>query len=125
MTTDRVVPAAVAALALLAVGCGSDEEGAPAAANGADQALVRTIEAQPDAITCEQVNNQQTWGGVTRRATVELAERGQIPGLNRLRASQSVYYAMTEVCKGRPASFKPTREAIDGVRSGTYRVQTR
>jgi hypothetical protein len=29
---------------------------------------------------------------------------------------------MTEVCKGRPASFKPSRDAVAGVLAGTYRV---
>jgi hypothetical protein len=122
VTATRTISAALAALALLATACGSDDEVTRLAVKGPDQATVRAIEAQPDAITCTQVNDQQTWGRVTRRATVAIADREQIPELNRLRASQSLYFAMTEVCKGRPASFKPSRDAVAGVLAGTYRV---
>jgi hypothetical protein len=123
VTTTRRISAVVIWLALLATACGSDDAETPAAIEVADPAVVRTIEAQPDAIACTQVNDQQTWGRVTRRASTAIADREQIPGLNRLRASQSLYFAMTEVCKGRPASFKPSDDAIAGVRSGTFRVQ--
>lgn len=123
MTTTRAISAPLAALALLAAACGSDEKTTPAAATGADQTIARTIEAQPDAITCAQIADQQTWAAVTRRATVAIADREQIPGLNRIRSSQSLYFAMTELCKGRPPSFKPSRKAISGVRSGTYRAR--
>ena len=49
-----------------------------------------------------------------------LADDAKIPGLNRLRASQSIYFAITELCKGKPGSYKPARPAIAGVRSGEY-----
>jgi hypothetical protein len=32
-----------------------------------------------------------------------------------------VYFALTEVCKGRDPSFTPARLAVEGVESGTYR----
>ena len=57
---------------------------------------------------------------MTRRAQYALADDADIPGLNRLRASQSIYFAITEVCKGKPASYKPARPAIAGVRSGEF-----
>ena len=44
----------------------------------------------------------------------------RIPGLDRLRASQSIFFAITEVCKGKPGSYKPARPAISGVRSGEF-----
>ena len=40
--------------------------------------------------------------------------------LNRLRASQSIFFAITELCKGKPASYRPARPAISGVRSGEF-----
>jgi hypothetical protein len=119
----RGISAVFVALALIATACGSDDDQAPATVEVADPAVVRMIDAQPDAVACAHVNDQRTWGAMTRRATVAIADREQIPELIRLRASQSLYFAMTEVCKGRPASFKPARDAIAGVRSGTYRVQ--
>ena len=36
-----------------------------------------------------------------------------------------MYWALTEVCKKRPASFKPAREAVEAVRQGKYLVQPR
>jgi hypothetical protein len=67
------------------------------------------------------VRNQQQWAHVTRRATVALADREQIPGLNRLQATQSVF-AMTELCKQRPASYQPAQAAVEAVRAGKYRA---
>ena len=49
-----------------------------------------------------------------------LADDAQIPGLNRLRESQSIFFAITEVCKGKAGSYKPARPAIAGVRSGEF-----
>ena len=34
--------------------------------------------------------------------------------------SQSIFFAITEVCKGKPGSYKPARPAIAGVRSGEF-----
>jgi hypothetical protein len=33
-----------------------------------------------------------------------------------------VYYAITETCKGRDASFKPARRAVEAVRRGKFRA---
>lgn len=41
------------------------------------------------------------------------------------RAGRSVYWAMTELCKGRDPSFTPGRRAVDAVRRGEYLVQPR
>ena len=38
------------------------------------------------------------------------------------RTGRSVYYALTEICKGRRPSFEPTRLAVVGVRKGKYRA---
>jgi hypothetical protein len=58
----------------------------------------------PYALACGHVRDQQKWADVTRRATVAIADREQIRGLNRLQATQSLFFAMTELCKGRPPS---------------------
>jgi hypothetical protein len=36
------------------------------------------------------------------------------------RTGRSVYYALTEICKGRDPSFKPARPAVEAVREGKY-----
>jgi hypothetical protein len=33
-----------------------------------------------------------------------------------------VYYALTEICKGRDPSFRPARLAVEAVMEGAYRV---
>ena len=43
-----------------------------------------------------------------------LADDAQIPGLNRLRESQSIFFAITEVCKGKPGSYKPPARPSPG-----------
>jgi hypothetical protein len=52
-----------------------------------------------------------------------LADDAKIRGLNRLQASQSIYFAITELCKAKPGSFRPAKDAIAGVRSGEFRAQ--
>jgi hypothetical protein len=49
------------------------------------------------------------------------------PSLRKIRAKEtlnrtgrSVYYAMTEICKGRRPNFEPARTAVDAVRRGRY-----
>lgn len=110
---------------LLIAACGGgDGETARAARPAPAPALASAaaVDADPYAIACGHVGDQQRWAHVTRRATVAIADRERIPRLSRLQATQSIYYAMTEVCKGRPASFAPAEAAVAGVRSGRYRV---
>jgi len=108
-------------VALLAA-CG-DNGSERAAKSGAPKlASARAIEGDPYAIACGHVRDQQRWADATLRATVELADRERIPGLNRLQATQSVFFAMTELCKGRPASYQPAKAALRAVRAGRYRA---
>jgi hypothetical protein len=41
------------------------------------------------------------------------------------RVGRSIYWAMTDVCKDREASFEPGRDAVEAVRQGKYLVQPR
>lgn len=119
----RSLTALGAAAVLLFAACGEDDAEAPAE-RAAKLAPASAIEADPYAITCGHVRDQLEWADVTRQATVAIADRERFKELNRLRASQSVYYALTEVCKRQPATYEPAHVAADGVRDGTYRVQT-
>jgi hypothetical protein len=119
---------AVSALTALAVSaaflsaCGNEEEARPAAANEPELASATVVENDPYAIACGHVRDQQKWASVTRHTTVAISDREKIPGINRLQATQSIFFAMTELCKGRPASYQPAEAAVDGVRSGRYRA---
>jgi hypothetical protein len=120
----RSIKAGIPALAVLGAaaalmgGCG--EESTEAAAQ--KLAPASAIDADPYAITCGHVRDQMAWADVTRRATVAIADREEIPGLNRLQATQSLFFAMTELCTARPASYEPTEAAVNSVRAGRYRA---
>jgi hypothetical protein len=119
-----VIAAATISVTLLAVAalvaaCG--DEG-PEAAKPAPLASATTIDRDPYAITCAHVRDQLKWADVTRRATVALADREPVQGLTRLRTTQSLFYAMTEICDGRPAAYRPADAAVRGVADGRYRA---
>lgn len=114
-----LVGAVVACAALLAA-CGGGDDEARAERQAPRLASATVIDGDPYAIACGHVRDQQKWADVTRRATVAIAGRERIPRLNGLQATQSIFYAMTELCKGRPTSFEPTEAAVRAVRSGKY-----
>jgi hypothetical protein len=115
--------AALCAAAVLIGACGEADTEAPAQAPAPKLAPAGAIEADPYAITCGHVRDQQRWAHVTRQATFAIADRERFRELSRLLASQSLYYALTEVCKQKPVTFEPAKAAADGVRDGTFRVQ--
>jgi hypothetical protein len=116
------VAAALAASAALLAACGGDDKEAQAEQKAPTLASVQTIDGNPYAIACGHVRDQERWAEATQRATVALSDREPIPGLNRLQATQSLYYAMTELCKGRPASYQPAKAAVRAVEQGEYRA---
>jgi hypothetical protein len=113
--------AALGAAAALLGACGEDTE-APAKPPAPKLAPASAIEADPDAIACGHVRDQQQWASVTRRATVAIGARERIPRLNQLQRTQSLFFAMTELCKERPASYEPAKAAVEAVRTGRYRA---
>jgi hypothetical protein len=120
MTSPRTAAGVGVALVLVAAlfaACGDDPESTPA-----PLASAATIARDPYAITCGHVRDQLEWADVTRRATVAIADRKPVRGLNRLRMTQSLFYAMTEVCKGRPDTHRPAGAAVRGVADGRYRA---
>ena len=109
--------------AALVGACGGQDREAPAQPAAVKLSPVRAVEADPYAIMCGHVRDQGKWASLTRQATVAIADHERFRDLTRLRASQSIYYAMTEVCKRKPATFEPAQAAAEGVRDGTFRVQ--
>jgi outer membrane murein-binding lipoprotein Lpp len=120
MRTSRIITGLVLCGAV-AAGCGEDapEERAakPSVALAERQAQ---LEQDPYDLRCADLADKVDSARMTRIVQYALADDAKIPGLNRLRASQSIYFAITEICKGKPASYKPARPAISAVRNGEY-----
>jgi outer membrane murein-binding lipoprotein Lpp len=120
MRTSRIITGLVLCGAV-AAGCGEDapEERAakPSVALAERQAQ---LEQDPYDLRCADLADKVDSARMTRIVQYALADDAKIPGLNRLRASQSIYFAITEICKDKPASYKPARPAISAVRNGEY-----
>jgi hypothetical protein len=108
--------------AAVAAGCGEEEGAAVKAPEPVIDIAERQaqLDRDPYDLRCEDLADKVASADMTRRVQYALADDAEIPGLNRLRASQSIFFAITEVCKGKPGSFQPARPAIAGVRSGEY-----
>jgi hypothetical protein len=118
---------AVAACAAIAAGCGDDEpEDAAAPKPQAQRVSLEERHAQlerdPYALRCVDIADKVASADISRRVQYALADDAKIRGLNRLQSSQSIYYAITELCKGKPGSYEPAEDAIAAVRSGQYRA---
>jgi hypothetical protein len=55
----------------------------------------------------------------------EPALRPRVGAMTENRVGRSIYWAMTEACKGRDAAFTPGKDAVEAVRQGRYLVQPR
>jgi len=119
--TVRDLGAALAASALVAA-CGGNDEASQTRPKAPQLASARVIDSDPYAIACGHVRNQQKWAETTRRATVAIADQERFARLSRLQATQSLWFAMTELCKEGAASDEPARAAVRAVRNGTYRA---
>jgi len=122
MRTSAIIAGLVLGAAV-AGGCGEDGAERPAAAKSPVVALAERqaqLDQDPYDIRCADLADKIASARMTRRVQYALADDAKIPGLNRLRASQSIFFAITEVCKGKDGSFKPARPAIAGVRSGEF-----
>ena len=120
----RTILAGLALSATVATGCGEaapEEQAAAAKAPSVTLAERQTqLDQDPYDLRCADLADKVASAGLTRRVQYALADDASIPGLNRLRASQSIFFAITELCKGEPGSYKPARPAISGVRSGEF-----
>jgi hypothetical protein len=111
----------LALCAAIAVGCGEDEtEAQPAKATITVAERQAQLERNPYDLRCADLSDKVDSARMTRIVQYALADDAKIRGLNRLQASQSIFYAITEVCKGKPGSFEPAKAAIAGVRNGEY-----
>jgi hypothetical protein len=112
--------AACACLALTAAGCDGGEEPGDRKVSLVERQA--QLDRDPYAITCGDIEDKVASTRLSKRVQYALADDAKIPGFNRLGAGQSIFFAMTELCKGKPGSYKPANAAIEGVRRGEFRA---
>jgi hypothetical protein len=125
--TRRHAITALLACAALAAGCGADDSSSESSSEPAAQKVSLAerhaqIERNPYDLRCDDLSDPVASARMSRVVQYALADDAGIRGLNRLQASQSIYYAITELCKSHPGSYRPANDAIAGVRSGEYRA---
>jgi hypothetical protein len=113
--------------------CGEESDGVRPVVSATPQpGHAKAVESNPYAVTCGDLAAQPKSPEAQKlviRAEFALArepvlrKRARAMTLNR--TGRSVYWAMTELCKGRDASYTPGEEAVDAVRRGQYLVQPR
>ena len=115
------------AVSVLAAGCGDDDE--PRVSGTPEPGHAKEVERNPYAVTCGDLARQPKHPESERLVIHAEFALAQDPVLRKLVAKQtlnrtgrSVYFAMTEICKGRDPSFKPGRLAVQGVLEGKYRA---
>lgn len=111
----------------VAAGCGeaAPEEQAAKAPTVTLTERRAQLDQNPYDIRCADLADKVNSAGMTQMVQYALADDARIPRLNRVRASQSIFFAMTEICKAKPGSYEPARPAISGVRSGEFLADLR
>ena len=116
----RCIALIVAALALAACGCGSAEDEPSAARAATPERAQLDRDKAPRELTCGDLADKQASAAVTRRAQFALAEDANVKDMSRLRVAQSIFFAMTELCKGADAGYRPAADAVRAVEQGKY-----
>lgn len=113
----------------LAAGCGDEASdrgsGSSSTRESNEVSLAQRhaqLEKDPYALRCSDIRDKVASADITRRVQYALADDAKVPGLTRLQSSQSIFYAITELCKGKPGSYEPAEDAIAAVRSGELRA---
>jgi hypothetical protein len=114
------------ACAAIAIGCGDEET------DGQKTGKVKRIsvaerhaqlQKDPYDLRCADMRDKVASARITRVVQYALADDAKIRGMTRLQASQSIYYAITELCKSKPGPYKPAKDAVVGVQSGEFRAE--
>ena len=116
------------ACAAIAAGCGDDDTSTNTKTKDEAKpvdiaARSAQLEKNPYDLRCSDLSDPVASARMTRVVQYALADDANIRGLNRLQASQSIYFAITELCKGKPGSYRPAKDAIGAVRSGELRAE--
>jgi hypothetical protein len=123
----RGSPIGLVIAAVVAVGCGEKAE--PQVSLKAHHAEVTR---NPYALTCADLARQplnSTNQRLVINAEFALAEaaalRTRVKEMTANRVGRSVYWALTELCKGHAPEYQPARAAVQAVADGQYLVQPR
>jgi hypothetical protein len=115
-------------LAVVVAGCGGDDPDPAASLREHHAAVAR----DPYKLTCDDLARQPETSTNQRlviNAEFALADapvlRERVEAMTANRVGRSVYWALTELCRGRDASYLPARAAVEAVRDGKYLVQPR
>ena len=97
-----------------------------------DPAHASEVGRNPYALTCGDIARQPERTDSQKlviRAEFTLAHepalRQRVRAMTENRVGRSVYWAMTDLCKGPDASFTPGEQAVEAVRRGKYLVRPR
>src|SRR5918999_3161845 len=119
------IPVLAAFLAL--AGCGEDEDDQRIERGEPDPEHVREVARNPYLVTCADLAAQPKSPEASRLVINAEFALAQVPELKEVvksetlnRTGRSVYYGMTEVCKGRRPAFEPAKLAVEGVLQGRY-----
>jgi hypothetical protein len=114
----------------VATGCGGDDE--PAVRYTPEPGHAAEVRRNPYALTCGDIASQSKSSTSQRMVIhVEFALsdapvlRRRVEEMTENRVGRSIYWAMTELCKGRGGAFTPGEQAVEAVRRGEYLVQPR
>jgi hypothetical protein len=117
-------------LGALAAGCGEDDE--PPVRYTPEPGHAAAVERDPYRLTCGDIaaqsqssTSQRLVIGVEYALADEPVLRRRVEAMTENRVGRSIYWAMTEACRGKDASFEPGRQAVEAVRQGKYLVQPR
>ena len=118
------------ACAAIAAGCGDDDTSSSSSTKSKDEAKpvdiaarAAQLEKNPYDLRCGDLSDPVASARMTRVVQYALADDAKIRGLSRLQASQSIYFAITELCKPKSDSYRPAKDAIAAVRSGELRAE--
>lgn len=117
-------------LAVGAAGCGEEQKKERLRISGTPEpAHAREVERNPYAVTCRDLARQPLHMESERLVIHAEFALAREPALRKVRAKRTlnrtgrdVYFALTEICKGREGSFEPARLAVEAVARGEYRV---
>lgn len=114
----------------LAAGCGEEDQ--PRVRYTPEPDHAAAVERDPYKLTCGDIASQSRSStsqrmviGVEYALADEPALRRRVKRMTENRVGRSIYWAMTDACEGRPASYEPGREAVEAVRQGRFLVQPR
>ena len=118
-------------LSLTLAACGEKDEARVVPATP-DPGHAAAVDRDPYKLTCDDLARQPEHTDNQKlviRAEFALAQERvlakRVEAMTLNRAGRSVYWAMTEICKGKDPSYTPGREAVEAVRQGKYLVQPR